>query len=51
MVIPLTLVLILLKMVKYVCLLNAPGTIHDSTMADYGVYEDIEKVYDKTGVI
>ena len=32
-----------------VCILNAPGTFHDSTMADYGVYDAMEKVYDETG--
>ena len=32
-----------------VCLLNAPGTFHDSTMADYGVYDAMEQVYDESG--
>ena len=32
-----------------VCLLNAPGTFHDSTMTDYGVYDAMEAVYDATG--
>ena len=32
-----------------VCLLNAPGTFHDSTMADYGVYDAMETVYDESG--
>ena len=31
------------------CLLNAPGTFHDSTMADYGVYEGIEQIYQLCG--
>ena len=26
------------------CLLNAPGTFHDSTMADYGMYDGLQKV-------
>ena len=32
-----------------VCILNAPGTFHDSTMADYGIYEGMEKVFNATG--
>ena len=31
------------------CILNAPGTFHDSTMSDYGVYQGLEMVYDKCG--
>ena len=31
------------------CLLNAPGTFHDSVMADYGVYDAMETVYDESG--
>ena len=31
------------------CLLNAPGTFHDSTMVNYGMYDTMEKVYDATG--
>ena len=31
------------------CLLNAPGTFHDSTMADYGIYEGMEYIFDKYG--
>ena len=31
-----------------VCLLNAPGTFHDSTMVDYRINEAMEAVYDKT---
>ena len=31
------------------CLLNVPGTFHDNTMTDYGIYQATEKVYDKTG--
>ena len=30
-------------------LLNAPGTFHDSTMADYGIYEKMEQVYNNIG--
>ena len=30
--------------------INAPGTFHDSTMADYRVYEGMEKIYKDTGV-
>ena len=32
-----------------ICLLNAPGTFHDSTMADYGVYVAMERVYEEFG--
>ena len=28
-----------------ICTLNAPGTFHDSTMADYGIYEKMEQLY------
>jgi hypothetical protein len=31
------------------CLLNASSTFHDSTMADYGIYEGMEQVYERTG--
>ena len=31
------------------CLINAPGTFHDSNMADYGIYEGMERVYLATG--
>ena len=31
------------------CLLNAPGTFHDSTMADYGIYDKCEKMYERNG--
>ena len=31
------------------CLLNAPGTFHDSTMADYGIYQGIEHIYQLCG--
>jgi hypothetical protein len=32
-----------------ICGLNAPGTMHDSTLADYGsVYEKLEAVFDET---
>ena len=30
-------------------MINVSGTFHDSTIADYGVYEGMEKVYSKTG--
>ena len=35
-----------------VYLLNKPGTFHDSTMANYGMYDDMttEQVYEETGV-
>jgi hypothetical protein len=29
--------------------INAPGSWHDSTQADYGVYDKLEKVYNLTG--
>ena len=32
-----------------ICVLNAPGTYHDSTMADYGIYEGMEKIYELCG--
>ena len=32
-----------------ICALNAPGTFHDSTMADYHVYEALEKIFERTG--
>ena len=28
-----------------ICTLNAPGTFHDSTMAEYGIYEKMEGLY------
>jgi hypothetical protein len=32
------------------CLINAPGSIHDSTMAEWGdVYTKLEIVYQRTG--
>ena len=31
------------------CFLNAPDTFHDSVMSDYGIYEGLEKVYDRYG--
>ena len=31
------------------CLLNAPGTFHASTMANYGIYEGMEKLFNETG--
>ena len=33
-----------------ICTLNAPGTFHDSTMADYGIYEKMEQLYEEYGV-
>ncbi len=33
-----------------ICGLNAPGSMHDSTIADYtGVYDKLERVYEATG--
>jgi hypothetical protein len=31
------------------CLLSAPGTFHDSMMADHGIYKGMEEVYERTG--
>ena len=31
------------------CVLNAPGTFHDSTMAEYGMYERMDRIYRDTG--
>ena len=31
-----------------VCTINCPGTWHDSSMADYGIYEKMGEVYDMT---
>jgi DDE superfamily endonuclease len=32
-------------------IINAPGTVHDSTMASFfGVYDKLQKVYDETGL-
>ena len=31
------------------CVLNAPGTFHDSAIADYGVYEQMEAIYNLYG--
>jgi DDE superfamily endonuclease len=32
------------------CLVNAPGSVHDSTLADWGnVYESLSKIYDENG--
>ena len=31
------------------CLLNAPGTFHDSTMADYGMYDRLQKIFTLCG--
>ena len=30
-------------------LINAPGTWHDSTMAEYGIYQKMESVYNRLG--
>jgi len=32
-----------------ICTINCPGSWHDSTQADYGVYKKLEDVYDRTG--
>ena len=32
-----------------ICLLNMPGNFHDSTMAGYGIYEGMGKVYNDAG--
>ena len=32
-----------------ICVLNAPGTFHDSTMADYHVYDSLEDIFRRTG--
>ena len=32
-----------------ICLLDAPITFHDITMVGYGIYEGMEKFYNKTG--
>ena len=31
------------------CLLNAPGTFHNSTITNYGIYSGIEEIYNRTG--
>jgi len=31
------------------CVINAPGTFHDSTIADYGIYERMEEIFDRSG--
>jgi len=32
------------------CVVNAPGSVHDSTLAEWGeVYEDLEDAYERTG--
>ena len=33
----------------YICVLNAPGTFHDSNMADYHVYDALETIFLRTG--
>jgi hypothetical protein len=34
----------------WICRLNAPGMMHDSTLADYGnIYEKLEHVFEETG--
>ena len=30
-------------------LLSEPGTFHDSTMTDYGIHDEIQRVFDKIG--
>ena len=32
-----------------ICLINAPGIFYGSTMADYGIYHGMERVYSATG--
>eukprot|EP00536_Pseudo-nitzschia_multiseries_P003351 jgi/Psemu1/7571/gm1.7571_g len=32
-----------------ICILNCPGSWHDSTMSDYGVYQKLESMYEKCG--
>lgn len=34
-----------------ICVINTPGTWHDSTQADHGVYAKMEKVFDDHGAI
>ena len=31
------------------CVLNAPGTFHDSAIDDYGAYEKMEEIYNLCG--
>ena len=33
-----------------ICTLNAPGTFHDSTMAEYGIYEKMDQLHHEHGV-
>ena len=33
----------------HICVLNAPGNFHDSTMADYHVYSSLENIFSVTG--
>ena len=33
-----------------ICTLNAPGTFHDSTMAEYGIYQKMEQLHYQYGV-
>ena len=33
-----------------ICTLNAPGTFHDSTMAEYGIYDKMEQLFMDSGV-
>ena len=32
-----------------VAVLNAPGNFHDSNIADYGLYEKLESIYNRDG--
>jgi len=32
-----------------ICVVNAPGSFHDSTISEYGVYDKMESVYDRCG--
>ena len=32
-----------------ICTINCPGSWHDSTQADYGVYNKLERIYNRTG--
>ena len=33
-----------------ICTLNAPGTFHDSTMAEYSIYQKMEQLHEEYGV-
>ena len=34
----------------WICVLNVPGTFHNSKMADYRVYDAMERIYKEYGV-